>query len=350
MTRAGTSEMRTLRAGPWSARYGARVPWVLLGGAAAGALLAVAGLMIGSYGLSPAEVVNALVGRAEDPLAAYFVREVRAPRVAAALIVGAALGMAGALLQNVTVNPLGSPDILGFTTGAASGALLQIVVVGGSTSQVALGALAGGLATALVVHLLTRPTGLTSQRLVLVGLGVGATLAAVNSLLIVRASLVSAQTAAQWLAGSLNAVLWPRVGFTVAAVGALLIPAVLLARPVAMLPLGDDFCRAAGIRVPIIRNAAVLVSVALVSVATAATGPIAFVAVAAPQIARRLMRQPLPGLAGSAVTGGVLVLVSDLIAQRLFAPTQLAVGVVTGAAGGVYLVWLLATEWARARR
>ncbi len=345
-----TTDVRTVRAGPWSARYKSRMPRVLLATAAVGVVLAVAGLLVGSYGLTPAEALGALVGRSEDRLAAYFVREVRAPRVAGALVVGAALGVAGSLLQNVTVNPLGSPDILGFTTGAASGALVQIIVVGSSSTQVALGALVGGLATALLVHLLTRPTGLTSQRLVLVGLGVGVTLAALNSLLIVRASLVAAQTAAQWLAGSLNAVLWPRVGLTATAVGVLLILAALLARPVAMLPLGDDYCRAAGIPVPLVRQGAVLVSVALVSVATAATGPIAFVALAAPQISRRLMRQPMPGVVGSAVTGGVLVLVSDLIAQRLFAPTQLAVGVVTGAAGGVYLVWLLATEWGRSRR
>ncbi|MFT4262081.1 MAG: iron chelate uptake ABC transporter family permease subunit, partial [Nocardioides sp.] len=298
--------------------------------------------MVGDYGLGPTAVWHALTGSADDPLAAYFVQELRAPRVVAALAVGAALGVSGSLFQNVTGNPLGSPDILGFTTGAATGALLQIIVLDGSSREVAVGALLGGLATALAVQLLTRHAGLTGQRLVLAGLGVGAFLAAVNTLLVVRASLVAAQTAAQWLAGSLNAMLWPRALLTLVVVAVLGGAAVALARPLSQLALGDDVARASGIPVGRVRVAAVLVGVGLVSVATAATGPIAFVALAAPQIARRLAGSATPGLAGPALTGAVLVLVSDVLAQRLFAPTELAVGAVTGALGGLYLIVLLA--------
>ncbi|MFT4286582.1 FecCD family ABC transporter permease [Nocardioides sp.] len=306
-------------------------------------VLAVVGMMIGDYGLSPRQVVEAVLGRGEDRLASYFVTELRAPRVVAAIVVGAALGVAGSLFQNVTGNPLGSPDIIGFTTGAATGALLQIIVLGGDTRAVAVGALVGGLGTAALVHLLVGQ--LTGQRLVLVGIGVGATLAAVNTLLVVRASLVAAQTAAQWLAGSLNAMLWPRVLLTTGAAVALVAVATALIRPLHQLALGDDLAYATGVPARRVRTAAVLVGVALVSVATAATGPIAFVALAAPQVSRRLAGNPLPGLAGPALTGAFLVLGSDILAQRLFAPTELAVGVVTGALGGVYLIVLLATDW-----
>ena len=336
-----------IRVGERSVRFRRRAAWVLLALAAAAVVLAGVGLMIGDYGISPGQVLAALTGGGDDRLAAYFVREVRLPRVVTALVVGAALGVAGSLFQNVTGNPLGSPDIIGFTTGAATGALVQIIVLGSDTGSVAIGAVLGGLGTALVVHLLTRPHGLTGQRLVLVGIGVGATLTAVDKLLVVRASLVTAQTAAQWLAGSLNAVLWPRATVALVAVALLIGAAFALARPLQLLTLGDDTARAVGVPAQRVRTLAVLVAVGLVSVATAATGPIAFVALAAPQVSRRLAGTPTSGVAGPALTGAVLVLGSDLLAQRLLAPTELAVGVVTGALGGVYLIGLLALEWRR---
>ena len=338
-----------LRVSTWSVQYRRRTVIVIAALLCALLMLAVLGLMLGSYGMSPGRALESLVGRSDDALGSYFVRELRAPRVVAAIIVGAALGVAGGLLQNVTLNPLGSPDLLGFTTGAATGALVEIIVFDGNRAAVALAAVAGGGVTALVVHALTRRGGMTAQRLVLVGLGVGVTLAALNNLLLVRASLVSAQTAGQWLAGSLNAMVWPETLLTLALVLPLLLMAALHIRPVAMLSLGDDRAQASGVDVRRVRVAAVAVTVALVAVATAATGPIAFVALAAPQVARRLMHAPLPGVAGAALTGAVLVLLSDLLAQRLFAPTELAVGVVSGAIGGVYLLWLLAIESRRSR-
>ena len=337
------------RRGAWSVRFGVRPALVLLAAGAASLLLALVGLVLGELGLSLGEVLGALGGRSDDRLTAYFVTEVRLPRVVTALVVGAALGVAGSLFQNITGNPLGSPDIIGFTTGAATGALVTIIVLGGDTAAVAIGAVIGGLATAAAVGLLVRSTGLTGLRLVLVGLGVGATLAALNTLLLTRASLVAAQTAAQWLAGSLNAVLWPRATVTLLAVAVLLVPAVLLGRSVAMLALGDDTAHACGVPVTRVRAAAALVGGGLVSVATAATGPIAFVALAAPQISRRLAGTATSGIAGPAVVGAAVVLGSDLLAQHLFAPTQLAVGVVTGALGGIYLIALVATETRRSR-
>lgn len=349
MSRRPSTRPVTLAARGISVRFTPRAAVAVGAMGVAVLVAAVAGLLIGDYPLSLPGTLLAALGLGDDPLAVYLVQETRAPRVVTALVVGAALGAAGHLFQTVTGNPLGSPDIIGFTTGAATGALVQILVTGGDTDAVALAALLGGVGTAAVVFGLTRSVGLSGTRLVLVGIGVGSALAAVNSLLIVRASLVAAQTAAQWLAGSLNAVLWPRATIVAVAVALLLVPAALLARPLGMLALGDDLARASGLPVQRVRNLAVLVGLALVSVATAATGPIAFVALAAPQIARRLAAAPLPGLAGSAFVGALIVQASDLAAQRLFAPTQLAVGVVTGAVGGVYLIVLLAGEWRKQR-
>ena len=307
--------------------------------------LGLYGLTLGDYPVSLAGVASALTGGCDGDLASWFVTELRAPRVCAALLVGAALGASGSLFQNVTGNPLGSPDIIGFTTGAATGALAQIVLVGESGNAVALGALLGGLGTAVVVRLLVGRNGLTGQRLVLVGIGVGATLAAVNTLLVVQASLESAQKAGYWLAGSLNAVQWPRVEVLAPTVAGLVLVALLLERPMRAVALGDDAARAVGVDAHRVRTAAMGVGVALVAVATAVTGPIAFVALAAPQVARRLVASPLPGTASSAVTGALLVLGSDLLAQHALGADELPVGVVTGALGGVYLIGLLALDW-----
>lgn len=313
---------------------------LLVIGVAAG----IAGILIGDYGISLDQVLASLAGNADDPLAQYFVREVRLPRAVTGFLVGVALGVSGAIFQTVSGNPLGSPDIIGFTTGAATGALLQIIVFGGGTLAIAAAALAGGLVTAAIVYGAAWRGGVAGFRLVLVGIGVGAFLAAINSLLVVKASLESAQTATQWLAGSLNATLWPEAWAVGLAVLVLLPCAVVLSRPLAQLPLGDAVATGLGVRVERSRLLLILVGVTLMAVATASTGPIAFVALAAPHLARKLTRTPGVALIGSALMGGVLVLVSDLIARRIFAPNELAVGIITGSLGGLYLVWLLAVE------
>lgn len=311
------------------------------------AVVAVVAMMLGDYRLTAREVIDALAG-VGDRLAVFFVQEQRAPRVVAAVLVGAALGVSGAILQSISGNPLGSPDIVGFTVGSATGALVAILVFDAGPMAVAGGAVIGGLATAVLVFALARDAGLSAERIVLVGVGVAVVLQSVNSLLIVRASLGRAQTAVQWLAGSFNAVTWERTGAIGLSLVVLLPVALVLGRSLTMLELGDTM--AAGLGVPVERHRAMLVvvSVALVAVATGTAGPIAFVALAAPQIARRLSRAARPSLLAASLTGALLVLVSDLLAQRLFAPTQLAVGVVSGSLGGLYLIWLLGREWRKA--
>ena len=334
----------TLRIGGFSFRFERRSAVVygllLLSAAVAG----VAGILIGDYPISLGQVLASLGGSADDPLAQYFVTEVRLPRAVSALLVGAALGMSGAIFQTLSGNPLGSPDIIGFTTGAATGALVQILLFGGSTLAIAIAAVVGGLLTAVLVIALSWRRGVAGFRLVLVGIGIGAVLAAVNSLLVVRAPLEAAQTASQWLAGSLNSTLWPEVAAVALAIAAIVPVVVWQFGPLSQFPLGDDTATAIGVRVGRSRIVLVLAGVGLMAVATAATGPIAFIALAAPHLVRRITRTAGLGLFGAALMGGVLVLVSDLIARRLFAPTELAVGVIAGALGGLYLVWLLAIE------
>lgn len=322
---------------------------LVVGGILAGAILvgAVVALLIGDYALTPWQAVTSVFGAGGDRLGQYFVQQQRLPRVVATVLVGAVLGASGALFQSLSANPLGSPDVIGFTVGSATGALLQIVVFDAGPAAVALGAVIGGFATAAAVYLLAWRDGLSGLRLVLVGVGIAAVLQGVNSLLIVRASLTAAQTAAQWLAGSFNATTWSEALVASAGAAVLLPAALVLSRPLAVMVTGDELATGLGVRVERRRLEVVVVGVALVSLAVAVAGPIAFVALAAPQLARRLTRTGGVGVGTAAIMGAALVEICDILAQRLFAPTQLPVGVVTGSLGGIYLVWLLAREGRR---
>ena len=324
----------------------AQVPWrVLILNVALVVLIAALafwGMLQGDYKLAPEKVIPALMGEGKQ-IAVTFAQQ-RAARIVAALLVGAALGLSGAIFQVISGNALGSPDIIGFTNGAATGALLQIIVFNSGPVEVALGAVVGGLATSVLVGLLTRRTGLHGFRLVLVGIGVGSTLAAFNSLLVVRASLTQAQTAASWLAGSLNDITWER---TYALLGLLLVVTpllLMLVRPLGAIRFGDQVASGLGVSVNAYRVAALFIGVLLVSLATATTGPIAFVALAAPHIAKTLARSGGVGFTSAALMGALMVLGSDLIGRFAVPGRIIQVGVVTGAIGGLYLIYLIYLE------
>ena len=324
----------------------AQVPWrVLILNVALVVLIAALafwGMLQGDYKLAPEKVIPALLGEGKQ-IAVTFAQQ-RAARIVAALLVGAALGLSGAIFQVISGNALGSPDIIGFTNGAATGALLQIIVFNSGPVEVALGAVVGGLATSVLVWLLTRRTGLHGFRLVLVGIGVGSTLAAFNALLVVRASLTQAQTAASWLAGSLNDITWER---TYALLGLLLVVTpllLMLVRPLGAIRFGDQVASGLGVSVNAYRVAALFIGVLLVSLATATTGPIAFVALAAPHIAKTLARSGGVGFTSAALMGALMVLGSDLIGRFAVPGRIIQVGVVTGAIGGLYLIYLIYLE------
>jgi iron complex transport system permease protein len=309
--------------------------------------LVVTTLSTGDYPVPPGDVVLALLG-AGDPWADFVVNTLRLPRVLTAVFVGAALGASGAIMQSLTRNPLGSPDVVGFTNGSATGALIVIIVLHGSMAAIALGALAGGLLTAAAVYLLAFRRGVQGFRFILVGIGVSAMLLAVNSYLITRASWQDGLAAQAWQIGTLNSRGWDEA-ITVGLVLAALSPVALAyARALALLEMGDAAATGLGVPVERARLVLITVSVTLCAVATAAAGPIAFVALAAPQLARRLCRSAAPGLVSAALLGAVLLTGGDLAVQRIFAPHQLPVGVVTGALGGLYLLWLLTRQWRQA--
>ncbi|MFF3228087.1 FecCD family ABC transporter permease [Nocardia suismassiliense] len=334
--------LRSRRTG-FAARVGLRTVLVCAALLLAALVVAVLALGTGDYPIPPDRVLRALfVG--DNRFDRLVVWQWRFPRVILALALGAALGVSGAILQSVTRNPLGSPDIVGFNTGAYTGALIVMLAVGGGHFRTALGALIGGLGAAVVIQLLAFRHNVTGFRLIIIGIGVSAMLASVNTWLILRADLNAAMSAAAWGAGSLNGLSWPQVGpalILLAGLAVLVIPA---APRLHVLELGDDLAQSFGVRVGRARLLLIVLSVALTAVATAVAGPIAFVALAAPQLGRRLARTPSTALAPAAAMGALLLVAGDWVAQRAFAPTQLPVGVVTVSIGGLYLAYLLVTE------
>ncbi|MEV4571643.1 iron chelate uptake ABC transporter family permease subunit [Nonomuraea jabiensis] len=329
----------TIRVGPWSVRL---APRALLVGAVlvvVACAVTVAAISTGEFTVPVPDIVSALFGQG-TPVAELIVNKLRAPRVVTGLLVGAAFGLSGAIFQSLTRNPLGSPDFIGFTAGASTGGIIA-VVAGGSAMAIAGGALAGCVATAVLVYALAFRGGVQGYRLVLVGIGANALLLAVNSYLLTRANINDAATAGAWLTGSLSGRGWDHAIPVALALAVLLPVCAFVARPMRMIEMGDDAAKAMGIRVEAVRAVAITAGVLLSGVATAAAGPVVFVALAAPQLARRLTRSAGVTMGASALMGAVLLTAADLAAQRVLAPTQLPVGVLTAAIGGTYLALLL---------
>ncbi|MFF9332830.1 FecCD family ABC transporter permease [Streptomyces albogriseolus] len=297
----------------------------------------------GDFPMSASDVLSSLVGQGTEGQE-FIVTELRLPRVLVGLLVGASLGIGGALFQSISRNPLGSPDILGLGQGATAGALTVIVLFSGSANQVALGALAGGLLTGTAIYVLAWKRGVHGYRLVLVGIGVSAVVTAVNGYLLTKSDIVDAARAVVWMTGSLDGRDWDQV-WPLLALCAVLVPVVLAnSRALRMTEMGDDVSNALGVRVERLRLVLMLSAVLLTASATAAAGPVSFVALTAPQLARRLTRSPGPNLVASMCMGAALLVLADFLSQRAFGAEQLPVGVVTGVVGGVYLLWLLVTE------
>lgn len=345
--KAGTGAARRAwavrTAGGLSLRLAPRALWTGLLLLALALAAGVALIGSGDYPMTPAEVIATLSGGG-DAGQRFIVQDLRLPRVLVGLLVGAAFGMSGAVFQSVSRNPLGSPDVLGFAQGSSVGALVVIVFFQGGSFAVAAGAVVGGLVTGLAIFLLAWQRGIHGYRFVLVGIGAGAMLYAVVLYLLTKANIVEATRATTWMTGSLNGRDWGQV-WPLAAVCAVLVPLLLgHGRGLRMLEMGDDAACALGVRVDRVRVVVLIAAVVLVAAATAAAGPISFVALSAPQLARRLTRAPGPNLLPSALMGAVLLVAADWSSQRLFGADQLPVGVLTGILGGGYLLWLLATE------
>lgn len=321
--------------------------------AAAVALLFFASVLLGSYTVTVPDfftiVANHLTGGPKIPGASFIVMENKLPRAVIGTMIGTAFGLAGALFQTMLRNPLASPDVIGISSGASAAAVVANVVFGASGGAVSAAALAGALAVAGLIYAISSGGAgrgnAAGNRLVLAGVGIAAALQAVVSFLMTRADIRTAADVLVWLNGSLNSANWDRAGILFLAL-AVLVPAVgAIAGPLRVLELGDDAAAGLGVRVNAARLAVVVIAVALAAVATAAAGPVSFVAFLAGPIARRVTGKA--SMPASALVGALIVLAADYFAANL-APllldgTVLPVGVVTGALGAPFLLWLLVT-------
>ncbi|MBD8534986.1 FecCD family ABC transporter permease [Plantibacter sp. CFBP 13570] len=333
-----------------TARIG-RVSWVIhrreliVVGALVAVIVGVSAFALtqGEYRIPLDKLLAAVTGSGSESVL-RIVLEWRLPRVVIAVVGGIALGLSGAIFQSITRNPLGSPDIIGFNSGAFTGALIVTLVVGGNYAAMVSGALIGGLATALVVYLLAWSRGVQGFRLIVIGIAISAVLNAFNDYLQLRADLNAAIAAASWGMGSLADLGWQDVVPVTIAVAVLVPLLALMSRRLGMLEFGDDIASALGIPVERTRLLLLVIGVALTATVTAVAGPIVFVALAAPQLARRLTKSAGITLVPSAAMGAALLLVSDVVAQRIIAPAALPVGAVTVTLGGIYLIALLITQ------
>ncbi|MBP2365515.1 FecCD family ABC transporter permease [Pseudonocardia parietis] len=329
-----------LRRGPVSARIGVRGLVLAIATWTGAVAVGLAAITIGEYPLPLPTVLDTLAGNGS--LITYdIVVSHRLPRALTGVLVGAAFGVAGGVLQRLARNPLVSPDVIGINAGASAGAVVMIIGFGASAAWVTGGALAGAVLAALTVYAVAWRNGFSGYRLVLVGIGVAAMLGSAATFLLSRAEINAAYAAAVWLVGSLSGRSWPDV-VPVAAGLCLLLPVVLaLVRRLQVLELGDDLARSLSPRVGRARVTLLACAVGLSALATASAGPVGFVALVAPQIVRRVLAERSPGLVASAGTGAFVVVAADLLARTAFAPRELPVGVVTAVVGAPVLIALL---------
>jgi iron complex transport system permease protein len=325
----------------------ARRRWLVIGGLVLLVVMAfTTAMLLGDYPVTPEQVATSLLspftGTTQKGID-FIVLGVRLPRALVALSAGLAFGLAGVLFQGVLRNPLASPDIIGITMGASTAAVAAIIVLHWGGGWLAAAALTGGLLTAALIYLLAWQRGVSPYRVVLVGIGIGAVMTAIMSYIFTRARLVEVQQAVTWLTGSLNGAQMKdalQLGAEVLVLGLLLIP---LSRAAGSLELGDDTARALGTRVERARFLLLGVGVALCALATAVTGPIAFVSLMAAPIARLLLGPAGGAILPAALAGALVTLAADIVAQHLLFGVQLPVGVVTGGIGALFLIAMLIT-------
>lgn len=315
-------------------------PLLIALGLAALVVAGFASLALGATTIAPAEVVSALL--AFDGSAQHVaVAEVRLPRTAVALVVGASLGVGGALMQAVARNDLADPSILGISMGAALATVGGQIVLGVESAGVLVALAMGGAAVAaaaiVAVGLLGRG-GFAAERLVVAGAALsGLLLALVQGLLVIdRESLEAAR---HWLAGSLTGAGWDDALATVPYLVLGTVLAAGAARPLTTLGLGEDVASALGVRPRPVQAATAVAIVALAGASVALAGPVALVGLAVPHAARALVGRDIAAqLVACSVLGALLVVVSDIVARVILAPEELPVGVLTAIVGAPVLL------------
>ncbi|WP_069811564.1 FecCD family ABC transporter permease [Streptomyces sp. TP-A0874] len=327
-------------------RMQARVVWAGVAIAVAVLGACVLTLVSGRLGIALPDLPSALSGDATG-VQAFTLERLRGPRLTVAVAAGAAFGLSGALFQCVTRNPLGSPDIVGLGPGAGAGAALVALLF--PQLPVALGALVGAVAAMGIVYVSTGSGFRNPQRLVIAGIGVSAMATAFIQYIVYAIERDQATVLSSYLNGSLTARSWGDAA-AIGTVLAVCLPlAVLLSRPLAISEMSETTAAALGARPGRTFTYAVLLSIVLSAGAVTSAGPISFIALTAPQIAKRVTRGTGPHLVLSALMGALLLVLADLAAQNSPVFDDLPVGIWTMALGGAYLGHLLLRERRRGR-
>lgn len=336
-----------IRIGPYSRLVRPRAVLVPVLALVALVLLAAVNVSLGSSRIGVLDVLRTFAG-AGDARENGIIFDLRLPRTLAGALVGAAFGLSGAVFQSIARNPLASPDILGVTWGAGVGAV-AVIVIGGTGGQlsglaslagVPFAGLAGGIVAGLALYALSWRRGVDGYRMVLVGIGISAIGYNLTYWLLTVGDVDNAARATTWLVGNLADVGWEAVWPVLIALAVLVPVTVIAGRTIGGLQFGDESARGLGIRVDRSRGALLLLAAGLAAIATAAAGPIAFIALATPQIALRLVRSAQPPLVTSMVLGAVLTVGADLAVRNLPGLSDLPVGVLTAVLGAPYLIYL----------
>ncbi|RSL35034.1 iron ABC transporter permease [Salibacterium salarium] len=306
-------------------------------------ILFILGIGVGSTVIHPVEVVRTLLGQGTEKNM-LIIETLRLPRVIIALLVGAALGVSGAILQGIIRNPLASPDIIGITGGAALAAITFITYFSESLSIKWLPAAAflGAFFIAIIVYILAWNKGVTPIKLVLIGIGISAVTSSLTTLMIVLSPNNEASQAYTWLTGSIYGASWENVYLLLPWVVVFIPLALICSRSVNIQGLGDDIAKSLGSRVQLYRIILVLISVALAGSAVAIGGAIGFIGLIAPHIARKLVGPSFGGVIPvSAIIGSLIVLSADTVARTAFLPLDIPAGVFTAGIGAPFFIYLL---------
>jgi iron complex transport system permease protein len=296
-------------------------------------------LTLGQSFTPPHLVIKVLLGQSV-PGASFTVGQLRLPRALLSVLAGLSFGLGGVAFQTMLRNPLASPDIIGISSGASAAAVFAIVVLSMNGAAVSIFAVLSGLAIAMLVYALSFRDGVAGTRLILVGIGVSAMLESFIAYVLSSAPAWNLQEAMRWLTGSVNGARLDQLAPLLLAL--MIFGGLLLSRQrdLEILRLGDDTAAALGTNVARTRVIIIIAAVGMISFATAIAGPISFVAFLSGPIAARIFRSKGSLLLPAALIGAILVLVGDYIGQFLL-PGRYPVGVITGALGAPYLIYLI---------
>jgi len=315
--------------------------WILVTGslAALSFILCCAMLLLGNTIYPVIDVIRVLSGE-EHQGASFAINTIRLPRMLAGLFAGFAFGIAGNTFQTMLRNPLANPNVIGITSGSSAAAVFCIVILHTSGAVVSIASVIAGLATVILIYILSRGKSFSIGRLILIGIGIQAMLGAMISYLLLVGAEQDLPAAFRWLSGSLNGSQMRELPPLILSVFIFTPIIIVLGKHLSILELGEQSATSLGVNTDKTRIVLIFSSVCMISLATATTGPIAFVSFLSGPIAKRLVGVGFSSTIPAGLVGVNLVLAADLIGQFAFV-ARYPVGVITGIIGAPYLIFLL---------